>query len=117
MDVLLAELAVIAVMTLIVGTFSPMLQEKLPWGRAYLRWRNERMNACMRALEAAARPPAPEPEREGAGYRDAARRVGAPRVRVGVLEARRRERAAREQLEMENELEESLSHQSSGHDS
>ena len=60
MDILLAELAVIVVMTCIVGTFSPTLQEKLPWGRAYRRFCQSRMAAQMRALEVAAFPP-PKP--------------------------------------------------------
>jgi hypothetical protein len=52
---LLFELGVIVIMTLVVGTFTPALQQLLPWGRAWYRMQQRRLASGMRALEEAAR--------------------------------------------------------------
>lgn len=102
LQLLAFELAVIVVMTLVVGTFAPPLQDRLPWGRAWRRYWERRRSEQLRAIFDAerARERAEAPPVDAVDYRTNAR-VDVAEEEPSFLERRRARARALERLEIE----------------
>lgn len=104
------ELAIVAIATLCVGTFTPPLDRWLPWGRAFRRWTKRRVMEKMHELERRATPPMPEsPATAPLGYRDNATMIrveSAPIADASLIARYRARRDAKLMLQLEMDAEE-----------